>query len=123
MITVEQFDGEQLPQRCAAKPRKTFKREEVFPLIDERPEAVRRDVQDFNFHMSKLSSAFCKYNRVEICGSLRFGVRASANLNRHGLRREAQRHAAFGRAKSFRMEIYPRACESGVAASLCHRTP
>jgi hypothetical protein len=35
-------------------------------------------------------------------------------MNRLGLRREAERHAAFG--SRFR-------CESGVAAALCHRSP
>ena len=34
-----------------------------------------------------------------------------------GVRREAERHAAFGRTKSFRMKIDARAGESGVAAA------
>ena len=49
MIAVEQFDGEQLLECRAAKPRKIIERKEVFPLVNEQPEAVRRHVQDFSF--------------------------------------------------------------------------
>ena len=40
-----------------------------------------------------------------------------------GLRREAKRHAAFVRTKTFISSFGPRAGESGVAAALCHRSP
>jgi hypothetical protein len=39
------------------------------------------------------------------------------NKGLYGVRREAERHAAF------RQEIVLRKCKSGVVASLCHRTP
>jgi putative pyruvate formate lyase activating enzyme len=40
-----------------------------------------------------------------------------------GLRREAQRHAAFARTEISPDPKIPRPPESGVAASLCHRSP
>jgi hypothetical protein len=43
--------------------------------------------------------------------------------NRLGLRREAQRHAAFVRAGRVEFVGNPRPCDSGVAAALCHRSP
>jgi hypothetical protein len=47
----------------------------------------------------------------------------SPALNRLGLRREAQRHAAFARAAVSNRSFVSRTDESGVAASLCHRSP
>jgi len=46
-----------------------------------------------------------------------------AILPRHGLRREAQRHAAFARTEDSRMEKTARALESAVAAPLGRRSP
>jgi hypothetical protein len=42
---------------------------------------------------------------------------------RLGLRREAERHAAFVRAKNLIRPVELRAGESAVAAALCRRSP
>jgi hypothetical protein len=47
----------------------------------------------------------------------------SPTLNRLGVRREAQRHAAFARAAVSDRSFVSRTDESGVAAALCHRSP
>ena len=47
----------------------------------------------------------------------------SANPACHGLRREAQRHAAFARTEISARSKISRPPESGVATARCHRTP
>ena len=44
-------------------------------------------------------------------------------MKRHGLRREAKRHAAFARPTRVKLNNASPPLESGVAAALCHRTP
>ena len=67
-------------------------------------------------HEEKLQRAGRTKALRAVCGSM-------ANLKCHGLRREAQRHAAFAGATRMEFHPAPRPPESGIAAPLCHRSP
>lgn len=48
MMRLRKLDTEQLPDGNIFEPREVFERHEEFPTFQQEPEAVRRDVGDFN---------------------------------------------------------------------------
>jgi hypothetical protein len=49
MVRMRQFDVEQFPYGDVAEPRELLERQKQLSLIEQEPEAMLRDVRDFNF--------------------------------------------------------------------------
>jgi len=48
VVRLRTFDVENRTHRCVSKPGEVLEREEVLCFVEQQPEAVRRDAEDFN---------------------------------------------------------------------------